>query len=143
MTTLAFQPTDDIDRPAHYTQHPIECIVFTQHLGFCLGNAFKYIWRYADKNGVQDLKKARWYLNAVIEGELPLDLDDDIWAGLNEELAACTFVPMQGQLLRTLWFLATGVGGWRAYNDLHECLDDLNVWIRELEHAVDETALPD
>lgn len=32
---------------------------------FCLGNAFKYLWRYKDKNGEEDIKKARWYLDYV------------------------------------------------------------------------------
>ena len=48
--------------PAHYRQQPYECIEFTEHLNFNLGNAFKYIWRYRDKNGIEDLKKAVWYL---------------------------------------------------------------------------------
>ena len=54
--------SDKVNQPAHYTQQPVECIEFAQHLNFCMGNAFKYVWRYADKNGVEDLKKAQWYL---------------------------------------------------------------------------------
>ena len=40
----------------------------TEHMNFCLGNAVKYIWR-ADGKGdaLEDLKKARWYLNREIE----------------------------------------------------------------------------
>ena len=34
---------------------------------FCICNAFKYIWRYKYKNGIEDLKKAQWYLNKVVE----------------------------------------------------------------------------
>jgi hypothetical protein len=36
-----------VNRPAHYTGHPsgIECIQITEHMGFNLGNALKYIWR--------------------------------------------------------------------------------------------------
>ena len=37
--------TDNIN-PKHYRQHAHECIEFTQHLNFNLGNAFKYIWRH-------------------------------------------------------------------------------------------------
>ena len=48
--------------PSHYRQHAHECIEFTQHLNFNLGNAFKYIWRHKEKGGREDLEKAIWYL---------------------------------------------------------------------------------
>lgn len=58
--------TDPVNHPAHYTEHPsgIECIQITEHMGFNLGNAVKYIWR-ADLKGsaIEDLEKARWYIN--------------------------------------------------------------------------------
>lgn len=57
--------TDPVNHPRHYTEHPsgVECIQITEHMGFCLGNAVKYIWR-ADLKGdaVEDLQKAIWYL---------------------------------------------------------------------------------
>jgi len=57
--------TDPVNHPAHYTEHPsdVECIHITEHMGFNLGNAVKYIWR-ADLKGsaIQDLEKARWYI---------------------------------------------------------------------------------
>ena len=60
---------DSVDHPPHYTAHPsgVECIQITEHMGFCLGNAMKYIWR-ADAKGspLEDLKKARWYLDREI-----------------------------------------------------------------------------
>lgn len=60
---------DQINHPAHYTAHPsgVECIQVTEHMGFNLGNAIKYIWR-ADLKGsaIDDLKKARWYLDREI-----------------------------------------------------------------------------
>lgn len=34
---------------------------------FCIGNVLKYVTRYSNKNGVEDLKKARWYLDYVIK----------------------------------------------------------------------------
>jgi len=62
--------TDLVNNPPHYKSHPsgIECIQVTEHMGFCLGNAVKYIWR-ADEKGtaIQDLEKARWYINREIE----------------------------------------------------------------------------
>lgn len=65
---------DPVNRPAHYTSGGIECIDVMQAAfgveavkDFCLCNAFKYLWRHRNKNGVEDLKKARWYLNRLIE----------------------------------------------------------------------------
>ena len=61
--------TDPVNSPPHYTGHDsgIECIQVTEHMGFCLGNAVKYIWR-ADLKGdaVQDLEKAIWYIQREI-----------------------------------------------------------------------------
>ncbi len=60
---------DMVNHPPHYTDHPsgVECIEITEHMGFCLGNAMKYIWR-ADKKGsaTQDLEKAVFYINREI-----------------------------------------------------------------------------
>ena len=64
---------DPVNRPAHYTSGGIECIDAMQAAfgveavkDFCLCNAFKYLWRHRSKNGVEDLKKCRWYLNRLI-----------------------------------------------------------------------------
>jgi len=59
---------DPVNHPRHYTGHPsgVECIQITEHMGFCLGNAMKYIWRADLKNGVEDLEKAVWYVNREI-----------------------------------------------------------------------------
>ncbi|MEI6035721.1 MAG: DUF3310 domain-containing protein [Verrucomicrobiae bacterium] len=57
--------SDPVNHPPHYTTHPsgVECIAITEHMGFCLGNAVKYIWRADLKSdAIEDLKKARWYL---------------------------------------------------------------------------------
>lgn len=62
--------SDAVDHPQHYTSHPsgVEVITITEHMGFCLGNAIKYILR-ADLKGkpVEDLRKAAWYINREIE----------------------------------------------------------------------------
>lgn len=60
---------DPVNNPKHYTNHPsgIECIQVTEHMGFNLGNAMKYIWRCdLKKDAIEDLKKARWYLDREI-----------------------------------------------------------------------------
>lgn len=60
--------------PSHYAggETSLECIECMQlafgeeaTYNFCLCNAFKYMWRYKNKNGGEDLDKARWYLNYV------------------------------------------------------------------------------
>lgn len=70
---------DNVNHPAHYeSQTSLECIdVMEIAFGadavgnFCLCNAFKYLWRYKHKGGVEDVKKAKWYLDRfeVIESE--------------------------------------------------------------------------
>ena len=61
---------DPVNHPKHYTAHPsgVECIQITEHMGFCLGNAIKYIWRADLKHdAIEDLEKAAWYLRREIE----------------------------------------------------------------------------
>lgn len=62
--------TDMVNHPPHYTGHPsgVECIQIVEHMNFCRGNAVKYIWRAGEKGDpVEDLKKARWYIDREIE----------------------------------------------------------------------------
>lgn len=64
---------DMVNHPPHYNQHGIECIDAIQACtgdgfkSYLQGNILKYLWRYDYKNGVEDLKKASWYLNKLIE----------------------------------------------------------------------------
>lgn len=61
--------SDPINHPSHYTSHPsgVECIDVTEHYGFCVGNAIKYLWRAGLKgDAIEDLKKARWYIDREI-----------------------------------------------------------------------------
>lgn len=65
-----FAPGDMVNRPPHYTNHPsgVECITITEHMGFCIGNAIKYLWRADEKgNAIEDLEKARWYIDREIQ----------------------------------------------------------------------------
>ena len=64
--------SDPVNRPAHYTDSKIEVIDFIEDkkLGFCLGNAIKYISRAGKKDPtkeVEDLKKAKWYIERRIK----------------------------------------------------------------------------
>tara|TARA_R100000234_G_scaffold113235_1_gene87499 strand:+ start:4127 stop:4420 length:294 start_codon:yes stop_codon:yes gene_type:complete len=64
---------DMVNHPPHYNQKGIECIDAIEaatNEGFeyyLQGNIVKYLWRYRYKNGVEDLKKAQWYLTKLIE----------------------------------------------------------------------------
>ena len=59
-----------MNTPEHYDMEiqPITYIM-ANGLGFCEGNIVKYVSRYKDKGGVEDLKKARHYLDMLIEQE--------------------------------------------------------------------------
>ena len=60
---------DLVNHPSHYTSHAsgVEAIQITRHMSYNLGNVIKYVWR-ADLKGdaIQDLEKARFYLNDEI-----------------------------------------------------------------------------
>lgn len=61
---------DMVNHPPHYTQHAsgIECIEVTEHMGFCLGNAVKYLWRADLKHDtIEDMEKAVWYIKREID----------------------------------------------------------------------------
>ena len=61
---------EQVNHPQHYISHPsgIECIQITEHMGFNLGNAIKYVWR-SDLKGkaIEDLEKAIWYIQREID----------------------------------------------------------------------------
>lgn len=70
-TEKSFHP---VNNPLHYTAGNIECIdamiaAYGKEavMHFCQCNAFKYLWRFNNKNGIEDLKKAQWYQNKYIE----------------------------------------------------------------------------
>ncbi|MEF2965047.1 DUF3310 domain-containing protein [Paenibacillus sp. M1] len=66
---------DNVNHPCHYTSGKVECIdaieAATEGLNgfeaYTTGNILKYLWRWKRKNGTEDLKKAQWYLNRLIE----------------------------------------------------------------------------
>jgi hypothetical protein len=68
--------SDMVNSPDHYTKGDIECIEAIQEAvkdlkgieAVCTANAIKYLWRWKHKNGVEDLKKAVWYIQRIING---------------------------------------------------------------------------
>ena len=80
------EPTNDaVQHPSHYTQGGIECIEAIRasmtadgFCDYCKGNIIKYIWRWRSKGGVEDLKKARVYLDWLINAaEVKIKEDDN------------------------------------------------------------------
>lgn len=69
------QPNDPVNHPSHYTQGKVECIDAVESAtvnkkgieAVCTANIIKYLWRYEEKGGLEDLKKAKFYLNKLIE----------------------------------------------------------------------------
>ena len=65
--------SDMVNRPGHYRQGGVECIEAIESSmsrdefqGYLKGNIEKYVWRYRYKYGLEDLRKARWYLDRLI-----------------------------------------------------------------------------
>lgn len=84
---------DNVNHPTHYTQAGIECIdAITAAVSgksgieaVCVANVIKYLWRYELKNGVEDVRKAQWYLNRLVS-----ELDKSIGC-------VHTWVPSEGR----------------------------------------------
>ena len=65
---------DAVNNPPHYNKGGIECIdaieamlTHEEFIGYLRGNSLKYRWRFKYKNGIQDLEKAEWYENKLME----------------------------------------------------------------------------
>lgn len=66
--------SDPVNKPAHYTAGNVECIDgieaavegLTGAEAFNTGQVLKYVWRWKRKGGLEDLRKARWYLDRLI-----------------------------------------------------------------------------
>ena len=71
----AYGTEDVVNHPSHYTQGSIEVIDMIESAvtglepfeAVLVGNAMKYLCRWKHKNGVEDLQKAIWYINKLIE----------------------------------------------------------------------------
>jgi len=69
----AYANVDMVNNPSHYNKAGVECITAIRaatgdgYEYYLQGNILKYLWRYRYKNGMEDLKKAQWYLNELIE----------------------------------------------------------------------------
>ena len=65
---------DMVNHPQHYTQGGIECIDALKAAtvgkrgieAVCVANVVKYLWRYEEKNGIEDVRKAKWYVERLL-----------------------------------------------------------------------------
>ena len=65
---------DMVNHPQHYTQGGIECIDALKAAtvgkrgieAVCVANVIKYLWRYEEKNGIEDIRKAKWYIERLL-----------------------------------------------------------------------------
>ena len=66
---------DMVSHPKHYTQGDIECIDALKAAtvgkrgieAVCVANVIKYLWRYEEKNGIEDVRKAKWYIERLLK----------------------------------------------------------------------------
>lgn len=74
----------EVNHPSYYNTGSVECIeaiksvtsgIEDGYLAFLTGQVIKYIWRWYNKNGIEDLEKCTWYLDRLKE-EVPEETDD-------------------------------------------------------------------
>lgn len=64
---------DNVSHPIHYNHDGLECFdalraaLGDKYMGFLIGNVIKYCWRYEHKNGIEDLQKAKAYIDEAIK----------------------------------------------------------------------------
>lgn len=75
MLEFYYDKQDEINHPTYYKKGDVECIdaikaAVSTLKGFeavCTANVIKYMWRWKEKGGSSDLKKAKWYLDCLIK----------------------------------------------------------------------------
>jgi hypothetical protein len=87
---------DNVNHPSHYTQGGIECIdaLKAATIGktgieaVCVANVIKYLWRYEEKNGLEDVKKAQWYIKRLIQ-ELEYKKENNTFYDTDDVVGDC------------------------------------------------------
>lgn len=115
--------SEDIINPKRYTQNKLECWDFWVKAGLdpLIASAVKYVWRYKYKNGIEDLKKARVFLEKAIKEEQKDNIhhSEEFYPILRSEVESLShrqFIFM---------FLATRTTGLHPY--IATCEDMVNV----------------
>jgi len=94
--------------PSHYKQGKVECIEALEAAtvnktgldAICTANIIKYLWRCEEKGGVEDLKKAQWYLQKMIEHNTPKEFihPDAVYAKEPQKVTSFTQDPLWSKL---------------------------------------------
>lgn len=128
------QMKEDIVNPKRYTQNKLECWDFWVKAGLdpLIASAVKYVWRYKYKNGIEDIKKAKVFLEKAIKEEQKGNIhhSEKFYPILNSEVESFS----RKQLI--FMFLATRTTGVHPYiptcEDMISVVDEL---IKELEES--------
>ena len=96
---------DMVNQPPHYTRGGVECIdaLASATAGLegldavCTANAIKYLWRWKHKNGVEDLRKAQWYIAKLIETSVTPEPDLLRRASPNHDQTWTTWAASEGR----------------------------------------------
>ena len=124
---------DPVKHPNHYCYGKFECVEVIQELtagasgpeGFLLGNAIKYLWRYRRKNGVEDLRKARRYIEMLIRlYEDPAPCEKGL-AGQNEDRGPWKNEPACWEDGRPIYNKAAAEAAARHIGEMGEFFDEL------------------
>ena len=98
---------ETVNHPAHYNSGGIEVIDVIEDwgLGFCLGNALKYICRAGRKTNdpLEDLKKAQWYIRRAMRNHEICQISEDARISGIEVVDAFGMDPMFGDIVLALW----------------------------------------
>jgi len=64
--------------PSYYQKGSVEVTdyITSNEMSFIEGNIIKYVTRYKEKSGIQDLRKARWYLDKLIQTQMEIPMED-------------------------------------------------------------------
>ena len=124
---------DPVKHPNHYCYGKFECVEVIQELtagasgpeGFLLGNVIKYLWRYRRKNGAEDLKKARRYIEMLIRlYEDPAPCEKGL-AGTRADTAIIDVAPAAWEDGRPIYNKAAAEAAARHIGEMGEFFDEL------------------
>jgi len=130
---------DMVNKPPHYAGTRWEAIEIIEALGnqFRLGNALKYIFRHKMKNGEEDLKKARWYLEREFAQEHPTESDAfdlPFWRAYARDFAESFGIDDVNLMNAVASINGACLSAWRAdepewRTHVHEALRHLNAYL--------------
>ncbi len=128
---------DAVEKPFHYNQYEHEVIELTECLGFCLGNAVKYILRAPFKGReVEDLKKAKWYLERLVDQQVNLR-DEILLADKHIDRLKALAETYDNETVSVLIDAAFD----RDLEELTSVIGDLEMQIKDLEEVKEEDGL--